>query len=136
MFTEIFLENCFQKYFVIKMQILWLKKTAIRRMAFGSFMERISHLNVYTRNDIVSSNDVYDIFICGNNQVWNPCYLRSEFLLNFVQSGKKKYFYAASIGKDTLNSEESVYLNLKAKDFLAVSLCEQMSMSIFERQTS
>lgn len=112
------------------------QKTAVRRESFRSFMETIPHSRVYTSSDIASSNDVYDIFLCGSDQVWNPSYLRSEFLLDFVQPEKKKYSYAASIGKDNLNPQEVAYLNAKTQDYTAVSLREKACMAIFDRETT
>ena len=112
------------------------QKTAVRRESFRSFMETIPHSRVYTSSDIASSNDVYDIFLCGSDQVWNPSYLRSEFLLDFVQPEKKKYSYAASIGKDNLNPQEVAYLNAKTQDYTAVSLRERTCMGLFDRETT
>ena len=49
-------------------------------------MSIIPHSKGYSGSDIALSNDIYDIIICGSDQLWNPFYLISEF---FVKPEKR-----------------------------------------------
>lgn len=55
-------------------------------------------LNRYDKNNIVKTNAIYDAFITGSDQVWNPTWIKDDtsFLLSFVDDDKPKYSYASS----------------------------------------
>ena len=58
-------------------------------------------------------NSIFDIFICGSDQIWNPKQITKAFLLNFVSTQHRKIAYAPSVGLNcslTDFSEESIKL--------------------------
>lgn len=70
----------------------------------------------YILDNIKKSDEVFDIFISGSDQVWNVDVTQNDltYFLDFVQSPKKKYSYAASFG-----FENSFYDSIdKIKNFL------------------
>lgn len=71
----------------------------IRR--FKDFLEMMPHSSIrYNRGNLKEANGVYDYFIVGSDQVWNPKYNEGDtsYLLDFVDDDSKKYAYAASFG--------------------------------------
>lgn len=45
---------------------------------------------------------IYDAYICGSDQIWNPNWARERAFLSFAPSNKRKIIYAASIGCESL----------------------------------
>ncbi len=73
---------------------------------FESFRMLIPHSVPYEQEELTSTNDKYDCFIVGSDQVWNfkSNHEDEMFFLPFVTSNKKKYSYAASFGSDAFDS--------------------------------
>ncbi|MBQ4600477.1 MAG: polysaccharide pyruvyl transferase family protein [Oscillospiraceae bacterium] len=68
-----------------------------------------------------------DAYITGSDQLWNPSYLCGKdpaYYLDFVPAGKKKYAYAASVGKAEVPQEEKDLIVSYVKDFEAISVRE------------
>jgi len=58
-------------------------------------------------------NSLFDIFICGSDQIWNPKQLTKAFLLDFVSDNHKKIAYAPSLGQNcSLNDFSKENINL------------------------
>lgn len=69
-----------------------------RQLAFDCFDAQIPHTEkVYDDQSISQTNRSFDIFICGSDQIWNPMLLKRSYLLPFVETGKRRLSYAASI---------------------------------------
>lgn len=68
-----------------------------------------------------------DIYITGSDQLWNPSYLCGRdpaYYLDFVPMGRKKYAYAASVGKENVSQEEKDLIVGYVKSFQAISVRE------------
>lgn len=79
---------------------LHYKKT---KKCFDRFERFISEEYVTTDEftdykSLESSKDKADIYICGSDQIWNPCSIRKEYFLDFVDDSSIKMSYAASMG--------------------------------------
>uniref|UniRef100_UPI004056BCF3 polysaccharide pyruvyl transferase family protein n=1 Tax=Acetatifactor sp. TaxID=1872090 RepID=UPI004056BCF3 len=85
---------------------------------------------VYHKEDIKECVDKYDLFVCGSDQVWNPSFIRDEYLLKFVPSEKTKIAYAASISRNDLTEEQRKYICNAVMDFDAVSVREKSAVSL------
>ena len=70
------------------------------------FADEIPHSKKVTAKNISSLNKKYDIFVCGSDQIWNPIGWQSILFLDFVNKGKKKIAYAASVARDYLSDNE------------------------------
>ncbi len=103
-----------------------------RKKAFKHFNEDlIPHGNiVYNNQNIKNSNDFYDVFITGSDQVWNLKYTKSAYFLDFVKKGKTKISYAASMALDELSENQQMFVGDKIKDYCAISVREQKSVDL------
>ncbi len=130
-----------------KLKRLGLYKTILR--AIGKFGIRklrnrnriinefiTSHFRIsseeYDENNISKANDLYDGFICGSDQIWNPelVDLNSIYWLTFAESGKIKVAYAPSIGIDFFTDEQKEKIRNNLVDFKAVSTRENHSTAL------
>lgn len=94
---------------------LTYKREHKKNKKFEIFREKYLQIKAdhyYTSNTIVDANNVFDKFVCGSDQVWNPKAhnFDKNFYLDFVTDDDKKFSYAASFGEII---EEKYYENLK-----------------------
>lgn len=112
----------------------WRNAKYVRMSAFYNFNQvLIRHSEeVYDDSNIIDTNNIYDIFITGSDQVWNPdCYLQ-PFYLDFVQPSKKKIAYAASLAKDKLSEKELTVFREFLKTFDAISVREKVGAELLK----
>jgi len=130
-------------HYKVKKYGLFLKPW-IRRMKFGAdfsnrekkideFAARIPHTKTVAADTIRKTNEEFDTFICGSDQIWNPMGWQKELMLSFADKGKKKISYAASVARDQLTAEEAKYLWESIKDFNAISMREEASVQALSR---
>lgn len=78
---------------------------------------------IYNEDSIANANEMYDGFICGSDQIWNPANtdLDSMYWLKFVSDNKLKISYAPSIGIEdaSLDVREKIKQNLQSFDFIS-----------------
>ncbi|MBQ9375993.1 MAG: polysaccharide pyruvyl transferase family protein [Ruminococcus sp.] len=89
------------------------------------FMLDIPHTQVYNYKTISKTNDIYDAFITGSDQIWNPLLCTDGYFLEFADKDKTKISYAASIGIESLDDKQKEFFANSAKDFVAISLREK-----------
>ena len=74
----------------------------IRSVKFKNFANQYVKISdkSYTRENIASTNNKYDLFLVGSDQVWNMKLTDGDYtyLLDFVEDNEKKISYAASFG--------------------------------------
>ena len=58
---------------------------------------------IYTFIELKELNNVYDIFVCGSDQIWSPLNFDEKFFLNFADKNKM-ISYAPSIGVSSINN--------------------------------
>lgn len=99
-----------------------------RASAMQSFIKENLKVSKRSYNDstIAESNEIYDAFICGSDQIWNPnlTKLDSIYWLNFVEKGKRKFAYAPSIGVEDLSEETQTIIRENLSDFCGISCRE------------
>lgn len=92
----------------------------------------IPHSNqVFTDDTLNMLNDIYDIFITGSDQVWNPVVLCPGFLLEFCNDDKKKISYAASVASNKIDILRKERIKKAVSTFNAVSVREEDSVTLF-----
>jgi hypothetical protein len=121
----------------VKREFPSLKRSLIKLLYIGalynqhrkihSFLYRYLNLSSITYSsldDLVSNPPIYDVYVTGSDQVWNPCYCYGDkaFFLNFVPGDKSKIAYSSSFGvadveKNYYNSFASL---LEKYDYLSV----------------
>lgn len=75
------------------------KEHEIRSKRFDEFYNKIRFtMNVSSDADFEMLNDMFDIFIVGSDQVWNPTSLNRRYFLDYVHMDKVKASYCPSVG--------------------------------------
>lgn len=86
---------------------------------------------VFTDDSLNMLNEIYDVFITGSDQVWNPVVLCPGFLLEFCSDDKKKISYAASVASNTIDIQKKERIKRAVSTFNAVSVREEDSVNLF-----
>ncbi|MDO5125579.1 MAG: polysaccharide pyruvyl transferase family protein [Ruminococcus sp.] len=92
---------------------------------YRDFMNEIPHTELYNCKSVSRTNDIYDNFIVGSDQVWNPLLCTDGYFLEFADKHKNIISYAASIGVESLDDRQKDFFAKKLKYFDAVSLREK-----------
>lgn len=89
----------------------------------------------YTSENIKKSNQEYDIFITGSDQVWNFHYAGFDkaYYLDFVEANKKKYSYGASFGMTDIPSEKEREYQKLLKGYNGISVRELSGKYLVEK---
>ena len=124
------------KWFIKKLgKILFLPKIILYNNRFNQFRKKyLADTEEISQKNIGNINDIYDIFISGSDQVFNPRITNfdSNYLLSFVRDNAKKYSYAASLGISEVNEKEKNFLIDNLKTFSAISIREKQGSQIVE----
>lgn len=139
-FTSLYSTKNGFKRFVKTMLLLPLHfKRATRVKKFDDFISRLnlSAKTYYREEDLFETNNLYDGFMVGSDQVWN---VRKEaessdaYFLNFVSDDKFKFSYATSIGISDINDlyEKKTYLD----KFVGLSCREIGGTKILQKLTN
>ena len=111
---------------------------AVRRKRFEDFFSLSSYSRRYSGFDeIVDDPPIYDIYITGSDQTWNPniCFDWEAYFLTFAPKGAKKIAYAPSIALSDIPSNFQKYMQLWLKDYSALSCRELSGVEIIKRLT-
>ena len=103
--------------------------------SFNKFNERIIFSKKYKSVDELYENPpVYDIYITGSDQLWNPTqnYSIEPYFLTFVKNGGKKVSYSTSIGQECLPKTVMDDYVKWLKDYDFISLREQSSINLLQ----
>lgn len=71
-----------------------------RGVVFDDFLKQYIKLTdrCYTSSQLHALNKLFDTFICGSDQIWNPTNYNSKYFLDFVNDNSKMIAYAPSMG--------------------------------------
>ena len=100
---------------------------------------RGNYLNItkeeYNYQKLVKNCPKADAYICGSDQIWAADFLFTSpaFLLGFVPNGTKKISYAASFGKNKIESYLNNVFSKYINKFDAISVREKSAISIVEK---
>lgn len=95
--------------------------------------ELIPHSDkVYTQANIAEALALYDAFITGSDQVWNPNWYYSPYFLTFVPGNVPKISYAASIAHAELPEPAKTQFKKDLQDFIGVSVREENAVALLE----
>lgn len=109
-----------------------LPELAGRRAAFARFRDDcVPHSeSVYTNETISQCGQLYDMFVTGSDQVWNPLNWQEAYMLTFVPEGKPKFSYAASVARETLTEAQRTDFRRCLADYRGVSVREQQAAKL------
>lgn len=103
-----------------------LPKLKKRNENFSKFEKCIPHGDiVYNLTTISKSNEIYNSFIVGSDQIWNFRCFNPSFFGEFVSEEKDIISYAASTGKFEFTDKEITYLKDVLEKFKAISVREK-----------
>lgn len=93
---------------------------------FGPFRESIPHTKrEYTKDNIKELETEFDVFVAGSDQIWNPIWHDSSYMLSFVGEKNIKLSYAASMGLSVLDKEQEKIFKKYLSDFKGISVREK-----------
>ncbi|KUO75660.1 MAG: hypothetical protein APF81_10075 [Desulfosporosinus sp. BRH_c37] len=117
--------------------ILMYPTHSIRKKKIEKFLRQNTTLSekLYTPQNIADSNQIYDSFIAGSDQIWDLKKTGNDinFYLSFVKDAKKKNSYAASLGELTPSVMEC--LRRQLLDFNHISVREKDLQEAVEFET-
>lgn len=105
---------------------------AIKRTGFARFRKKYLNISktVYYESTINKSNDIYDIFVCGSDQIWNLGCSKGDYayFLNFVNERNRKIAYAASLGTYKYSEDEKNKVEVCLESFDGISVREASAL--------
>lgn len=121
------LKNCVKNALALpylgKIKNQWKDYEAFKKKTFKLSAEHYS-----SNEKLKSTNDNYDIFISGADQIWNITIPDADdsYFLNFVSDGNKKVAYAPSFGAKKIvdHSNDVEKYNNYLKDYKSLSIRE------------
>lgn len=86
----------------------------------------------FTKVNIHSINQLYDLFVVGSDQVWNynAHGFDTTYFLDFVEDNSKKRSYAASIGLSTLSDSYMIEYKRLLNNYQIVSIREKQGKDL------
>ncbi|RCJ14620.1 hypothetical protein A6S26_10980 [Nostoc sp. ATCC 43529] len=117
-----------------------LMKTRRKVINMNKFMEKnlkLSARQFYDQNSLNEYKHLYDVVICGSDEIWNvnsPRGLDTNYFLDFV-TGKdaRKVSYAASFGSTTSLGVNQEKINNLLRDFHSLSVRDNNSFSLINQ---
>jgi len=110
-----------------------------RRMFFSRFNKRYIHFSKYIRYENLNESrfkDMYDVFITGSDQVWNPYFeFNSDFEFLTFADPIKRYSYAASFGIDEMPDHIKKSIGERLNGMQGISVREQKGAEIVQMLT-
>lgn len=124
--------HSFLNYLKKNFELCLFKK---RKQAFEEFRAQCNITKVFSEDDVYSLAKIYDKFVVGSDQVWNPRNTLNDkhFLLDFISDSNKKISYAASFGNVRYFNEFGENALKLLDDFSYIS-CRENDGSIFIKE--
>lgn len=110
-----------------------------KKKRFDSFYKNnlVVSPKIYSKQIITEEPPVYDIYMSGSDQVWNPNYIKDDtsFLLSFVPKGKKRVSYASSFAINEIPQEYSLLYKKELNKYHTISVRENTGINIVRKLT-
>lgn len=107
----------------------------ISEQRFRQFNSSICYSKPYGRlSDLKKNPPVYDLYISGSDQLWNPTqpYCLEPYFLTFAPKGKTKISYATSIGITELQAKEKNDFRKWLSSYNAISVREKQAQKLLK----
>lgn len=121
-------------------KLLFKNQFKIRKNAVLSFTKKYITTSQKIRNvdNITEIINLYDVFICGSDQIWNPMWLTKKMLnvytLGFVEKKFNCISYSASFGLNNILEEDLEFICERIKNFRAISVRETIGKEILNKK--
>ena len=110
-----------------------------RKKVMDEFRFNIPHTEKYSRDNLKSLQQAYDVFICGSDQIFRPNKLTGEleehFFLGMVTDNSVKASYAASIGIASYDNKNEKKASGYLSSFDKISIREKKSADYIRQIT-
>lgn len=133
-----FILKCFEVFIRNYKQKILAKLTVTRRTAFKKFIDNnITYSEIYNSKTIHQVADIYDIFVCGSDQVWNlGDNVSTASFFDYVPVNKLKVAYAPSFGINTISLQSANIIRPYINNFNYLSVREIQGKKILSELTS
>ena len=108
-------------------------RSAIRMDKINRFNNQLKYSQKYVSpDDLYDNPPIYDIYISGSDQLWNPTmnYCVEPYFLTFAPKGSRKISYATSIGIADLKEKERQNYREWLSDYTSISVREKTAQSL------
>ena len=91
----------------------------------------------HTRKSLMETPPLYDIYVTGSDQVWNPRYIGfdTNFFLDFAPVGCKKISYASSFSSNNITEHFRKLYSEKLSQYDNISVRESSACNIVKEMT-
>lgn len=110
----------------------------LSKKKFDQFNSKICLSRTYISiDDLYKNPPIYDLYITGSDQVWNPTqsYCIEPYFLSFAPKDKMKISYASSIGITELQENEARMFKDRLASYSAISVREHTAKVLLEQIT-
>ena len=112
----------------------------LRKLRFNKFYEKNLRKTkeVYrTSEESAVLNGLYDYFVVGSDQVWNPLCNGDDaaFLLDFVEDGQKRVSYSSSFGMSEIDDAHKEVYKVNFDQFKALAVREAIGQKLIKNLT-
>lgn len=107
----------------------------VRDGKFNNFLKE--NLNLTKRysvfSDLKELKNMYDVYICGSDQIWSPTYFSPSYFLDFTDNDRKRIAYACSFGINEIPVRKTERTRKLIERFNAVSVREESGRTIISK---
>lgn len=120
-----------------KIKAKFVKKSENLFKKFYQDFFKCSDKEYKTRSSIMENPPLYDIYITGSDQVWNPQYIGfdTNYFLDFAPENSKKISYASSFSTSDIPSHLFNIYSKKLSEYCAISVRESSAFEIVKKMT-
>ena len=76
---------------------------------------------------------LYDVYICGSDQIWNPTLLNPPYMFSYLGNRDKRIAYAPSFGVEKVEPKKVNKVRALLKDFYHISVREQQGIGVLQQ---
>ena len=137
---EKFIRNPLFKWVKSKMDSSYKirNKNHIRFNEFRRKYLKLSPKTFHSLDELKKSTHIYDAYVCGSDQIWNPMLYNSNnkvYFLDFVPKDKKRIAYAPSIGISAIPEKYQGEMRELLNKMDVLSVREKTGSKIVEKLT-
>lgn len=113
------------------------KEHEIRYERFKAFYDKMLFTDkVFSDSDFEKLNELFDVFIVGSDQVWNPTSLNRRYLLDYVHVDKIKASYCPSVGTGYVMRHQLNVFKRYLQSFSYISTREKCLADLLNQELS
>lgn len=126
----------------IILDVMYLKQNKSRIKHFKNFVNENLNLTskqYFNSKNMEELNEIFDIFICGSDQIWNLDCTRGvepAYFLKFVDNNKLKIAYAPSLSHEKFSKDYSEDFREALKNIDYISIREKSTLPLIEKLTN